>query len=223
LGSDTLLALSEQLATRGLYRESIQVALRITPGGPDVAGDAEFVPEDHAPQRVLELRYPQAYASVFDEVLSEEDVDPAVLYALVREESLFDPDIVSAAGAVGLAQLLPETAEDIARRMRLTVTDLTDPLPNLRIGARYISMLEEQFGDVFKALAAYNAGQGRVRGWERRWPQLHGLLFHRAIPFSETYLHIKKVVVSTVYYGYLYENQSVEETLRSAFPELTRF
>ncbi len=224
ISSETLIALAEQLAARGRYRESIQTALRISladPPDPGLATAGQEQGEVATPVlRILQLQYPRAYAPLVAEVLEEEDIRPELLFALVREESLFDPRIVSSAGAVGLTQLLPTTADDVARRMRITVTDLTDPLANLRVGARYVSMLEEQFGDLFKALAAYNAGQGHVRSWERRRPGQSGLLFHRAMPFAETYFHIKKVVVSAVYYGYLYENQSAEETLKRLFPAL---
>jgi soluble lytic murein transglycosylase-like protein len=209
--SPLLLELADRLAAAGMVRESIQIALRAGPGV-DAHGDSsgEITARD-----VLTRRHPRAYAELFAAVLSREaGLDPALLYALVREESLFDPKVVSIAGAVGLTQLLPSTAEDVARRMRRDVTDLTDPGENLALGARYFSMLNEQFGGPLRAIAAYNAGQGRVRSWERRWSELRGVLFLRAIPFGETHNHVRKVVVSAAYYGYLYEGRSPADAVR---------
>ncbi len=163
------------------------------------------------------LRYPAAFAPVFDEVTAQEGVDPAVFYALVREESLFDPEISSTAGAIGLAQLMPATAADVAARMRLQAPVLTDPADSLAIGARYFSMLTAQFGSVARALAAYNAGQGNVRRWERRFGELDEVLFHQTIPFPETYEHVRKVVVSAAYYGYLYDGRAPRDTVGLVF------
>ncbi len=163
------------------------------------------------------LRYPSAYSSIVNERTRLEGVDSAVFYALVREESLFDPEISSSAGAVGLAQLMPSTAADIAARMRLEAPVLTNPAHSLAIGARYFSMLSGQFGSVARAIAAYNAGQGNVRRWERRFAGLDDVLFHQAIPFPETYEHVRKVVVSAAYYGYLYDGRAPRDTVRLVF------
>lgn len=201
--SGTMTQLSDRLAERGRIREAIQIAVRVTPGG-----------------ETLHRLYPLGFVEVFDEVLKDESVDRWILFALVREESLFDPEIVSGAGAVGLTQLLSATADDVARRMRIAPPDLTDPLQNLRVGARYLSMLDAQFGGLVKALAAYNAGQGRVREWERQRPELDGVLFHQAIPYQETYNHLRKIVVSAVYYGYLYQGRSPTDTIRVVFRDL---
>lgn len=203
-----LIELMETLENRGQVSETIRIAARL-PLVPDPAARSGFP--------LLERRYPTAYSAVFEEVLSGEAVDPWLLYALVREESYFNPTVVSRADAVGLTQLLDETAADVAGRMRLEQWDLSAPLDNLRIGARYLAMLNEQFGGLMKAIAAYNAGQGRVRQWERAYPGLTGILFHRAIPFPETRWHIRNVVVSAVHYGYLYGDRTPSETVRLVF------
>ncbi|MBU8912968.1 MAG: lytic transglycosylase domain-containing protein, partial [Spirochaetales bacterium] len=213
-----LMELSDALTASGRIRESIQVGMRIVAGdetdhGPGGTGD--LLSAD-----VFRRRYPLGFATAFDEVLAQESIDRWVLFALVREESLFDPEIVSRAGAIGLTQLLPATADDVARRMRIDPPDLTDPLQNLRVGARYLAMLDAQFGGLVKAVAAYNAGQGRVRSWERQRPDLDGVLFHQSVPFEETYNHIRNIVVSAAYYGYLYEGRSPTDTIRIVFGNL---
>jgi soluble lytic murein transglycosylase len=101
--------------------------------------------------------------------------------------------------------------------MRLDSPDLHDPADNLSIGARNFAMLSDQFGSMARALAAYNGGQGYVRRWERRSPTLDEILFHESIPFEETYNHIRKVVVSAAWYGYLYTDRSPSETVRLIF------
>lgn len=198
---DTLIS---RLAAHGKVRESIRLAIRVPSAGALTGENTRF-------------RYPLAFAAVFDSVLANEDVDPWLLYSVVRSESLFDPDIVSSAGAVGLAQLLPSTAMDVARRMQIDPPVLTDPLDNLSVGARYLSMLTEQFGNPFRAVMAYNAGQGRVRDWERRYADLEGVLLHAGIPFDETRNHVRNVVVAAAYYGYLYGNRRPSDTVRFFF------
>jgi soluble lytic murein transglycosylase len=159
------------------------------------------------------LAYPDPYGSTLDDLSRAERIDRWVLTALVREESYFNPDVRSSAGAVGLMQLLPTTADDIASRMRLQSFDLTDPEDNLAIGSRYVRLLLDQFGHPSLAIAAYNAGLGRVRQWRSRWGDLGAVLFHQSIPFAETYRHVAKVIVSAAYYGYLYDDQSPVEAV----------
>ena len=180
-------------------RDAMNISFRLGPGPLNVGE--------------MRARYPDAYGDVLDRLAEEEGIDRWLLSALVREESYFDPGIVSAAGAIGLMQLLPTTAEDVAARMRLGSYDLTMPEDNLRIGAHYVRMLLNQFGNPLLAIAAYNAGQGRVRQWERTDAHLGPLLFHQAIPYDETYDHIRKVIVSAAYYGYLYEGRAPTEAV----------
>ena len=163
------------------------------------------------------LRYPRAYAGIIDTVTIDEGIDPWTYYALVREESLFQPAVASVVGAQGLAQLMPATAADVARRMRMDSFDLSDPADNLGIGARYFSMLSDQFRSPARAIAAYNGGQGNVRRWERQWDTNDELFFHQRIPFAETFDHVRKVVVSAAYYGYLYAERSPAETVKRLF------
>ena len=168
------------------------------------------------PERAM-LRYPRAFAGIIDTVARDEELDPWIFYALIREESLFNARVESSAGAQGLAQLMESTAEDIAGRMRLDSFALDDPADNLAIGGRYFALLNAQFGTPSRAIAAYNGGQGNVRRWERMWSTADDLLFHRRIPFAETFNHVRKVVVSAAYYGYLYAGRSPSETVRRIF------
>ena len=94
-------------------------------------------------------------SGMIERAAREAGVDPALLAALVKNESGFDPTARSHAGAIGLAQLMPGTAAELE-------VDPTDPLENLRGGARYLREQLDRFGTPELALAAYNAGPGRV-------------------------------------------------------------
>ena len=107
-------------------------------------------------------------------------LDPALLAAVIYQESKFHPDARSDRGAVGLMQLLPDTAEGIAERTggsQFRVSDLYDPEINVRYGAWYLRHLLDKYGSERLALAAYNAGQANVDRW-----RAHGL----PIQFDET-------------------------------------
>jgi soluble lytic murein transglycosylase-like protein len=95
-------------------------------------------------------------AGMIDTAAKNNNVDPHLLSALVSAESSYQPNARSAAGAVGLTQLMPSTA------VSMGVTDLADPMQNLNGGAKYLRSLLDKYGDVSLALAAYNAGPGAV-------------------------------------------------------------
>ena len=126
---------------------------------------------DSEPDWYLRTRYPLEYETIVRTHACEHGLDPALLAAVVYAESRYDPNAHSAAGAVGLMQLLPETARGIALRTggtRFVVADLRDPDINVRYGSWYIDHLRaHDGGDVRLALAAYHAGQGNVDRWQR--------------------------------------------------------
>ena len=98
-----------------------------------------------------------------EDAASEFDVSPWMLATLIRIESSGRPSVVSHAGAIGLTQILPGTAEEIARELHIAEYDLTDPATNVRMGAYYVSKLLARFdGDEGAALAAYNYGPTAV-------------------------------------------------------------
>jgi soluble lytic murein transglycosylase len=202
--------LAERLQSRGLLIESLRLMAR-------ARSREEFV----LTPKAARLLYPRAFSLAMEQVAEREGIDLAVFYGLVREESHFSADIVSHAGATGLAQLMPSTAADMARRMRIAEPDLTDPMTNLSIGGFYLSYLLGRFDDrLLPALAAYNGGQGRVRSWLGTHRSLSGPLFHEAIPIRETRHYIRKVLVSAAYYGEIYDGRSIGETVRLFYPDL---
>ncbi len=209
LRHETLVMVSESLSARGLYLESIRTATRL-----------RFQP-DYAPHVRGEQRaFPHLFWEEVNEVVEVQELDIDVFYALLREESHFAHAIVSHAGAVGLSQLMPATAADVAARLRLQDPDLNDPFTNLTIGAYYLSGLIDRFPTVMHALSAYNAGQGRVRSWMNARPFASDFYFHEAIPFLETREYIRKILVSAVNYGELYHARPASETIEVIFPEI---
>jgi soluble lytic murein transglycosylase-like protein len=168
----------------------------------------------------LELLYPRAFGEWIDEISRNENFPAAVFFALVREESYFDPGIVSRSGAVGLTQLMSETAADSARWLRMEEYDLRDPQANLRLGARHFSRLLTRLEDIPKALMAYNAGLSRLRSWERSFAGMPSDLLAEAAPYPETRNHIRKILVSAVYYDALYYDRGLEQTVLLFFPGL---
>jgi soluble lytic murein transglycosylase len=114
------------------------------------------------------MRYPLAYEHVIRGHARNYDLDPALLAAVIYRESKFDADARSSSGAVGLMQLLPDTAKGIAEHTggkRFVVSDLLDPEINVRYGSFYLRRLLRKYVDERLALAAYNAGQRNVDAW----------------------------------------------------------
>jgi soluble lytic murein transglycosylase len=133
------------------------------------------------------LRYPLRYEQIVTGHARNYRLDPALLAAVIYSESKFEADARSSAGAVGLMQLLPETAEGIAVRTggnAFVVEDLLDPELNVRYGSWYLRNLLDKYGNERLALAAYHAGQGNVDAWREA-----GL----GIQFPETRAYVDKV------------------------------
>ncbi|NOY25168.1 MAG: lytic transglycosylase domain-containing protein, partial [Oligoflexia bacterium] len=122
------------------------------------------IDRDHLVRRA----FPDLYWDEVQAASADADFDPRVFHALVREESSFNPNARSWAGARGLSQLMPRTAQHVAAKMGLHVTtaQLSDPALNLRIGSHYYNDLVKRFdGNVFLATPSYNAGPGNVKKW----------------------------------------------------------
>ena len=116
------------------------------------------------------LWYPLSYEQIVRGHAHNYRLDPALLAAVIYQESKFKPDARSSSGAIGLMQLLPDTAKGIALHTggsQFRVQDLYDPEINVRYGAWYLRHLLTKYGDEQEALAAYNAGQDNVDKWRR--------------------------------------------------------
>lgn len=147
------------------------------------------------PDWYLRARYPLEYEDILQAHGRNYDLDPALLAAVVYVESRFDPNAESAAGAVGLMQLLPDTAKGIAIRTggtRFVTADLRDPEINVRYGAWYLRNLRDRYGGLELALAAYHAGQGNVDRWQANGT---GIGFPETRDYVAEVLRLRRVYV----------------------------
>jgi soluble lytic murein transglycosylase len=132
------------------------------------------------------------------------------VYAVIRQESAFDADVASHAGAIGLMQLMPGTARDMARELRRPAPerlDLIDPALNVALGTRYLATMRERFGgNEVLATAAYNAGPGAVSRW---LPQeiLPADLWMISIPYEETRNYVRRVLTYRAIYAHRLDRQ----------------
>ncbi len=165
-------------------------------------------PSEGAPADLLTLAYPRAF---WDEVRAraeEHQIDPLLLLAIMRRESRFDPGVVSAAGAIGLFQIMSYTAEGLAPEAGVETTDedaILHPPANTAIAAKLVSNLSKLFGGAsVPVIASFNAGEDRVKVW---WDAARGLpedLFVETIPYAETRAYVKEVYANYLMYRKLY-------------------
>lgn len=130
--------------------------------------------------------------------------DPLLTIAVIRAESGFRANAVSGAGAVGLMQLMPETAEYVRAMHGYAKGELTDPAYNILLGSAYLSYLLGKYRDIDTALAAYNAGEGRVSLWLRDEAYSQDGKTILSTPFPETNGYLKKVKKNFKIYRILY-------------------
>jgi soluble lytic murein transglycosylase len=159
------------------------------------------------PQAFWEMLYPFGWREEVTAAAQRSGLDPFLVAAVVREESSYYPRAVSRTGARGLMQLQPQTARPMAEHRGLPFAGgelLDDPRSNIDMGTSFLAGLLAEFKDPRLALAAYNAGPGRLRGWwkARRTNDLEA--FVEQIPFDETRLYVKRVMLSWDEYRRVY-------------------
>ena len=152
--------------------------------------------------------YPFEYRSYIETSAESRRTDPFLVAAVIKHESKFEPRARSDGGARGLMQLMPATAEWIARQLGEPFTEeyLYDPALNIRYGVWYLAELEREFGgnDIL-ALAAYNAGRGNVRDWMERFHWTEQFDEIEAIPYPETRFYVRRVLEDREQYKRLYD------------------
>ena len=154
-------------------------------------------------------RYPLAFWDLIQQKAQEREIDPYLVLALIRQESLFDTRARSPAAALGLMQLIPPTAARVAKQLGLAVPSqekLFEPEVNLILGTQYLKDLLERYSNNWpKALAAYNAGEAAVDRWEREIVTDDIEEFVEQIPYVETRGYVKLVLRNHRIYKRLYE------------------
>jgi len=203
LTSDELRIVAQALENEGMYPQSIRLVSRY------------LNRENHVLNRNdMKLLFPlSSFSELVEEQASRTGINPETILALIRTESAFQSSVISHAGAVGLTQLMPDTAREMAGRIRraggpdyansANGIDLNDPAQNIYIGVFYLDYLMERFDDKLLSFFAYNGGMNRVRRW-RNASSLPADLFLETIAFHETRDYGRKIVSASAVYRELY-------------------
>lgn len=151
---------------------------------------------------LLFLLFPRKYTAEINKYSQEYNLEPSMVASVINIESGYDRTAISNAGAVGLMQLLPSTANECARKMGLTMEEdsLYDVDINMRIGCYYLRYLLDIFdGNIINTLCAYNWGLGNVNDWMTAGNEKDGTITN--IPVKETRDYVRKYRVNKVVYG----------------------
>jgi peptidoglycan lytic transglycosylase len=157
-------------------------------------------------QEAWRIAFPEPYAKLVDAAVKRAALEKSIVYAIMREESAFDPDAESAADAYGLMQLIVPTARVAAKGTALPHDrrSLKRPSVNIELGCRTLARYQAAFPDnALLAVPAYNAGPGKVREWLRARPSADFDLWVELIPFLETRRYTKRVLASRAAYAFL--------------------
>ncbi|MCL2407620.1 MAG: lytic transglycosylase domain-containing protein [Defluviitaleaceae bacterium] len=152
------------------------------------------------------ILYPVRYTAIINEMAEKRDLPPELIFAVIRAESRFRRDAVSHAGAMGLMQLMPDTASWVAGLAGMNdfdIDDIKNPFINIYLGTWYLRWLIDRFGNVDTALAAYNAGHNRVSGWLNNTEHSADGVTLFFIPFTETRNYVERVNNAKPVYRFL--------------------
>ncbi len=157
---------------------------------------------------ILKRIYPTTYSEYVYKYAEEYEVDPLLIFAIIKAESNFNPNVVSKSQAIGLMQLMDTTAGEIAEKLEIPYAkkeSLYNPELNIKLGAKYFSNLMKEYNNKeLLALTAYNAGIGNVKKWvEQGIIQQDGSDIEN-IPFKETNNYVRKIVRDYRIYEELY-------------------
>lgn len=208
-----------------LFSVAVEETLLRYPKAMSLAG--KVLDEDLSEWRtyLLSVLFPREYRELVAESSQRYDLDPYLVHALIKQESAYDPRAKSSAQALGLMQLIPPTAREVAENLRienlLLPDDLYDQKTNIQFGTHYLSrMLRLAGGHVPIALAAYNAGPGRVTRWLNARPGLSGLREKRSsladdeiwieeLPWAETRNYVRRILRNIIMYRAMYGQEVV--------------
>jgi soluble lytic murein transglycosylase len=159
------------------------------------------------PRSYWEALFPKPYWPDLKKFSSANGLDPYLVASLIRQESEFNPNAVSNKNALGLMQLLPKVGKGVAKQQKLkhfSATQLFTPAINLQLGTKYFRSMVDQFGGFEYALAAYNAGDDRVKDWQSAGKYRDVQEFVESIPFTETREYVQAIMRNTNVYKQLY-------------------
>lgn len=157
----------------------------------------------------ITLFYPTPHKDLVVKYADKYDVDPLLVFSLIKVESRFSPEATSRSGAQGLMQLMPDTARWAAHQLGIKEFDdskLVNPEINIQLGCWYVSDLSREFdGRLPLVIAAYNAGRGNVREWLIAGIWDGSLEDIKKVPFPETRNHIRKILNEYEIYRMIYK------------------
>lgn len=192
------------------YPQALRIAART-----QLYSDRNLKPEE------LRQVFPKYFSEYVDKYSEQYEIEPSIMYALIRSESFFDSTIISSAGAVGLTQLMEFTAGDIARRFKLQDYSLTDPETNIHFGTYYIgNLITRCENSPLLGFFSYNAGITRVRRWLQsslvefdKKKNMPLDLFLETLPFAETREYGRKLISATALYDWLDSPDNFHKTV----------
>jgi soluble lytic murein transglycosylase len=170
----------------------------------------------------LALLYPRAYASAVEEAAKLHGVDPFYIWAIMRRESAFRPEVVSSADARGLMQLIPPTAAGIGAAIKKPLESpdmLYAPSVNVYYATWYLGALWKRFNHPTLVAAAYNGGPNPTVKWAQDRGELDLDLFVETIPYKETRGYVKQVVADYFLYHAFYGDPTKQPTLQMKVPQ----
>lgn len=161
---------------------------------------------------LLKMMYPKIYQEIVSLYEEKYNVEENLIYAVIKAESNFEKDAISNRNAIGLMQLMEETAKDVAKKNDIDIDtnnlkeELCKASKNIEIGTCYLATLLQRYKNKEVALAAYNAGIGTVDGWiEKGIIQKDGTDIEK-IPYKETNNYVRKILRDYKIYEDLYKN-----------------
>jgi soluble lytic murein transglycosylase len=172
------------------------------------AGNYLFLPMDSAPLDFWKLAFPLPYRADLERFSKQNNLDPFLMAALIRQESEFDAKVTSRANARGLTQIEPATGRELSRKLKIpayTTAKLFQPSLNLQFGTYYLRLVTDQLGGHTEAaLAAYNAGMTRAKSWLTWGDFQEPAEFVETVPFTQTRGYIQAVLRNADAYRRIY-------------------
>ncbi len=193
--TDDIYYICTKLNELGYYNHSVRLASKM----PEI-------------QRMIEFLYPLAHWEIVEKFSDNYKLDPLLILAVIREESRYDSDARSPAGALGLMQLMPNTAFRFDKKLKIGIRNSHDILNvrnNLNIGIYYLSNLIKDFDSFAPAIASYNAGEDIVRKWLKEGRYKSADEFIEDIPYQETRNYVKKVLSSYFEYKRIFSSDNL--------------
>ncbi len=165
-----------------------------------------------------ELLFPTPHRNEIFEAARRFNIEPELIYSIIRQESAFNPEARSPADAFGLMQLLPKVGEQVGKEIGIEIKDYTDlylPEKNIPLGAKFIADQRKRHKNNFIAtIASYNASDKAIRGWQESRPRPSAVEFIEEIPYEETKSYVRLIIRNYAFYRLFLSSQS-----ETSFPE----